>query len=112
MYVKEHNRDIQTILGGSEDLNLIDLVKKLLTFDPAKRLTIEATLKHLYFKEYHNPAKEPTNFRRMTPDQNFNGIYECREFMYSLIEEIHNNYRLTRKVNTYYEKYTNYNWQK
>lgn len=109
MYVKEHNRDIKQILNNTEDLNLIDLVKKLLTFDPSRRLTIQETLKHPYFRLYHNPAKEPTNFRRMTPDHPFNTKSDIREEMYRLISEIHANYRVTRRVNTYYEKYTNYN---
>lgn len=29
--------------------------------------------------------------------------------MYDLIANIHSEYRATRNVNTYYEKYTNYN---
>lgn len=45
----------------------------------------------------------------MTPDANFNSMHEIREFMYKLVDEIHSEYRDTRKINTYYEKYTNYN---
>jgi serine/threonine protein kinase len=89
MYVKKHNRDLKTILNNTDDLNLIDLVKKILTFDPIKRLSISEVLKHPYFKEFHDPSKEPTNFRRMTPDQNFNSMLEIREFMYTLIQDIH-----------------------
>jgi hypothetical protein len=53
--------------------------------------------------------KEPTNFKRMTPDQNFNAMSEIREYMYTLIDSVHKDYRENRKVVTYYEKYTNYN---
>jgi mitogen-activated protein kinase 1/3 len=37
----------------------IDLVKKMLTFDPAKRITIEQALAHPYMKKLHVPDDEP-----------------------------------------------------
>ena len=48
LYIKEHRRDLQQILG-TKDLNLMDLVKKCLVFDPNKRITIREILKHPFF---------------------------------------------------------------
>lgn len=38
----------------------IDLLTKLLTFDPAKRLTASQALAHPYLKQFHNDHDEPT----------------------------------------------------
>lgn len=37
----------------------VDLVRKLLQFNPVKRLSIEQTLKHKYVAQFHNPDDEP-----------------------------------------------------
>lgn len=38
----------------------IDLLEKLLAFNPAKRITVEEALKHPYLEPYHDPEDEPT----------------------------------------------------
>ncbi|KAK9456451.1 kinase-like domain-containing protein [Dipodascopsis uninucleata] len=38
----------------------IDLLEKLLTFNPAKRISVEDALKHSYLEPYHDPDDEPT----------------------------------------------------
>lgn len=38
----------------------LDLMKKLLQFDPNNRLSAEETLAHPYLKQFHNPKDEPT----------------------------------------------------
>jgi serine/threonine protein kinase len=38
----------------------ISLIKQMLTFDPAKRITIEGALESEYMKELHFPSDEPT----------------------------------------------------
>ena len=38
----------------------LDLLDKLLTFNPVKRITVEEALKHPYLEPYHDPDDEPT----------------------------------------------------
>jgi serine/threonine protein kinase len=38
----------------------IDLLRKMLTFDPTKRITVEEALEHPYLAELHYPEDEPT----------------------------------------------------
>ncbi|KAI2820860.1 hypothetical protein CBS147343_553 [Aspergillus niger] len=38
----------------------LDLLEKLLAFNPAKRITVEEALRHPYLEPYHDPDDEPT----------------------------------------------------
>jgi mitogen-activated protein kinase 1/3 len=38
----------------------VDLLEKMLTFNPAKRITVEEALSHPYLAQYHDPDDEPT----------------------------------------------------
>jgi len=40
------------------DTEAMDLLRKLLTFNPDKRLTVEQALEHPYVGQFHNPAEE------------------------------------------------------
>ena len=73
LFVKEHKRDFQSVLNTT-DLNLIDLVKKCMVFDPAKRLTCEEVIAHPYFAVHHNKDKEPLNPKAMTQDVKFSRL--------------------------------------
>lgn len=42
------------------DPNAIDLLDKMLTFNPHKRVTVEDALAHPYFEHYYDPADEVT----------------------------------------------------
>lgn len=39
----------------------LDLLEQLLAFNPAKRITVEAALKHPYLSMYHDPKDEPVS---------------------------------------------------
>lgn len=38
----------------------IDLMEKMLQFDPRKRITVEEALRHPYLAQLHDPASEPS----------------------------------------------------
>ena len=38
----------------------LDLLEKFLTFNPAKRITVEEALRHPYLEPYHDPEDEPS----------------------------------------------------
>ena len=48
-----------TQLMPDADLNALDLLGKMLTFNPNKRITVEEALAHPYFGQYYDPADEP-----------------------------------------------------
>ncbi|EQK99570.1 hypothetical protein G6O67_001365 [Ophiocordyceps sinensis] len=49
----------RTLFPKTSDLAL-DLLEKLLAFNPVKRITVEEALKHPYLEPYHDPDDEPT----------------------------------------------------
>ena len=51
LYIKENKITTQKLVK-LEDKNLIDLIEKILVFNPKKRLTIQEVLKHPYFEEH------------------------------------------------------------
>jgi len=38
----------------------LDMLEKLLAFNPTKRITVEEALKHPYLEPYHDPEDEPS----------------------------------------------------
>ena len=54
---KKKPRPLETLFKGANPL-AIDLLSKLLKFDPSKRITIEEALAHQYLKELHYPSDE------------------------------------------------------
>uniref|UniRef100_A0A8C8VKZ2 Mitogen-activated protein kinase 15 n=1 Tax=Pelusios castaneus TaxID=367368 RepID=A0A8C8VKZ2_9SAUR len=51
---------LEEILPLSTPPHALDLLKRLLVFNPDKRLTAEGALQHPYVKRFHCPAKEPS----------------------------------------------------
>jgi serine/threonine protein kinase len=56
---KRPPKDFSTLFKEANPLAL-DLLKKLLAFDPDKRITVEQALNHPYLESLHYPADEPT----------------------------------------------------
>ncbi|XP_064010113.1 mitogen-activated protein kinase 15 [Pogoniulus pusillus] len=50
----------EELLPPSTPLPALDLLKKLLVFNPEKRLTAEQALQHPYVRRFHCPAREPS----------------------------------------------------
>jgi len=57
----------------------LDLLKKMLTFNPNKRITVLEALKHQYVKEFHNPDDEPSCNKTIKIEINDNVKYSIKE---------------------------------
>lgn len=66
----------------------LDLMKKLLQFNPAKRIDADEALKHPFVSLFHNPADEPTCNNPITLYFNDNKKYSINEYRERLYTEI------------------------
>lgn len=57
--VKE-NGEFSTVFGSVEEKEALSLLKKMLRYDPNKRITIEKALEHPFLADLHYPPDEPT----------------------------------------------------
>ena len=96
-------------LVNSDEKNLIDLLKRIFIFSPDRRITIEQVLRQPYFDEHHDDKLEYRNIKRMSTDAQYNTLVEIRQSMYELINKVNKAHKESRPINTYYERYTNYN---
>ncbi|KAM8811129.1 mitogen-activated protein kinase 15 [Eudromia elegans] len=86
----------EEILPSTTPLHALDLLKKLLVFNPEKRLTAEEALQHPYVKRFHCPAREPSlSYDVILPldDDIQLSVAEYRNKLYEII--------LEKKVNSY-----------
>ena len=58
--IKKNKNLLQTVSKYTQDEVVIDLLLKLLQFNPKKRLTAEEALEHPYVADFHNPEEEIT----------------------------------------------------
>lgn len=56
---KRDGKNFDEFFSGANP-NAIDLLKKMLTYDPEDRITVEQALAHPYLKQLHFPDDEPT----------------------------------------------------
>ncbi len=56
--IKKKKNIMQMLAGHTNDEVAIDLLLKLLVFNPKKRLTAEEALEHPYVADFHNPDEE------------------------------------------------------
>ena len=61
-FPKRKGKNLEQIFSQASPL-AIDLLKKLLTFDPSKRITVEEALCHPYLQALHSEEDEVYNFR-------------------------------------------------
>ena len=60
-------RPLEDLLG-SDDQDLVNLIRLCLTFDPLKRPKIEEVLEHPYFAKHHDLKKEPKCVKKLRDD--------------------------------------------
>ncbi|NXY10939.1 MK15 kinase, partial [Pteruthius melanotis] len=80
----------EEIFPSSTPLPALDLLKKLLVFNPDKRLTAEEALRHPYVNRFHCPSREPSlDFDVILPlgDDVQLSVAEYRNKLYELILE-------------------------
>ncbi|XP_074842474.1 mitogen-activated protein kinase 15 isoform X2 [Carettochelys insculpta] len=90
---------IEEILPSSTPPDALDLLKRLLVFNPDKRLTAEEALQHPYVKRFHCPSKEPfLDYDVILPldDDIQLSVAEYRNKLYEMI--------LERKANNHQQK--------
>jgi len=71
--------------------NLKTYSKKLLTFNPDKRITVEQALEHPYVAQFHNPAEEITCDKTITMPINDNkklSVSSYRDELYTSIIKV------------------------
>lgn len=65
----------------------IDLVKKLVVFNPKGRWTAEQCLEHPYVKQFHQPAKEITAEKKITLSLNDSEQFNIKEYRTQIYKE-------------------------
>jgi mitogen-activated protein kinase 1/3 len=73
--------DFQTLFPGA-DPDEIDLTRRMLTWDPRNRITVEEALEHAFLAQLHDPFDEPVTFP--IPDFEF----ETPEFTMDALREL------------------------
>jgi len=81
------NRPWREVFPNASD-EAIDLLKKLLHFNPSKRYTAEQTLRHPYLADFHNPDDEPEAGRIIKTPIDDNKKFGIREYRDKLYQEI------------------------
>ena len=61
----------------------LDLLGKMLTFNPDKRFTVEECLNHPYFEGLHNPDEEPTAEKVF--DWSFDNFEPTKEILQKMV---------------------------
>ncbi|MCQ2817332.1 MAG: protein kinase [archaeon] len=82
-------KSIKSLLAGyCNDPVAIDLLQKLLVFNPKKRYTVEQALEHPYVSEFHNPSEEivsETKIRIPLDDTKKFTLQEYRQKLYEVV---------------------------
>ena len=78
-----------TTLYPDADPLALDLLERMLAFDPAKRITAVQTLEHPYFVDYHFPEDEPVALEPFTFDVEFDALplEELRDLTVQVVEK-------------------------
>lgn len=75
----------------------IDLMKKLLKFNPSDRLTVEEALEHTYVSQFHNLDNEPVCKKIITIPIDDNKKFSIKEYRMKIYSDIHKRKKDLRK---------------
>jgi len=56
---KKEGKNLEKVVFPGTDPMILDLIKKMLTFNPKKRITVEEALRHPYLADLYCPEDEP-----------------------------------------------------
>lgn len=58
---KHQKQPLQNSINTDAPLEAIDLLEKMLAFNPSKRMTVEEALRHPYLADLHDSDEEPVS---------------------------------------------------
>lgn len=69
----------------------IDLIKRMLTWDPTRRITAEEAIEHPFFKQLHDPMDEPITFPMETYEFERSDVtmHDMRKYLWNEIQRFH-----------------------
>ena len=79
-------RQLEDLIPGADPMAM-DLLKRLLQFNPIKRITADEALRHPYVRRFHNPADEISIVHDVMPPVNDDvqlSISEYRNKLYDV----------------------------
>ena len=88
--IKKKKNILQMVSGFTNDDVAIDLLLKLLVFNPKKRLTAEEALEHPYVADFHNPEEEIVSDHKIEiplDDNNKFSKEEYRQKLYDVVKK-------------------------
>ena len=91
--IKKKKNLLQMVSGFTHDDIAIDLLLKLLVFNPKKRLTAEEALEHPYVADFHNPEEEIVSDHKIEIPLDDNNKFSKEEYRQKLYDVV-----LKRKI--------------
>lgn len=90
---------LHTILGPNVPSDAMDLINKLLVFNPEKRLTAEEALEHQYVSRFHDPSEEIEMSSSVVIPLNDDVRLSVDDYRNKLYEIMSNHASLQNKIN-------------
>lgn len=73
---------------GKASKEALDLLRRMLAFNPKNRITVNEALQHPYVKDFHNPDDEPACNRVIKINVNDNVKFSIKEYRERLYNDI------------------------